>query len=76
MLHSKLKTASDSNAAYICNACTHCQIQYNYMAIEQKSKKFNIRPVLLTQLLGMAMSLSPKELGITDQQGFEFYDQK
>jgi heterodisulfide reductase subunit B len=72
MLLSKLKSASDSGAAYICNACTHCQIQYNYMVMEQKSKKFNIMPILFTQLLGRAIGLSKKQLGITDKHGFDF----
>ena len=72
ILHSKLKTASDSGAAYICNACTHCQMQYNFMAMEQESKKFNIIPVLYTQLLGMAIGLGREELGINDTHLLNF----
>jgi len=68
ILLAKLRSAADSGAAYICNACTHCQIQYNYMEMEQESEKFNITPVLFTQLLGIAMGLSKKELGIKDNQ--------
>lgn len=66
ILTSKFKAASDSGAAYICNACTHCQMQYNFMKMEQASKKFHAIPVLFTQLLGLAMGLSRKELGVMD----------
>jgi len=66
ILHAKFKTAADSGAEYICNACTHCQIQYNYMEMEEESAKFTITPVLFTHLLGTAMGLSKKELGIKD----------
>ncbi|MBT3176826.1 MAG: CoB--CoM heterodisulfide reductase iron-sulfur subunit B family protein [Desulfobacula sp.] len=64
ILESKLKAASETGAAYICNACTHCQIQYNVMDMEQNLKKFNIIPVLFTQILGISMGLSRKDLGI------------
>jgi len=72
MLDSKLKSASDSGAAYIINACTHCQIQYNVMDMEQELKKNHIIPVLFTQVLGMAMGLTKKELGINNTRVFNF----
>jgi len=64
ILESKLKAASETGAAYIINACTHCQIQYNAMDMEQEFKKIHIVPILFTQVLGMAMGLTKKELGI------------
>jgi len=66
ILESKLKSASDSGAAYIINACTHCQIQYNLMDREPDLKKIHIIPVLFAQVLGMAMGLTKKELGINN----------
>lgn len=72
ILQTKLQAASDAGASYICTACTHCQIQYNFMAMEQESKKFDIIPVLFTQVLGMAMGLNKKELGINDTRLFNF----
>jgi len=72
LLAAKLKAASDSDAAYICTACTHCQIQYNLMDMEQELKKLNIIPVLFTQLLGTAMGLTQKELGINNTPVFDF----
>jgi len=63
ILSSKLKSASDTGAAYIINACTHCQIQYNVMDMENDLKNIPIIPVLFTQILGMAMGLTKKELG-------------
>ena len=72
MLGSKLKTASETGAAYICNACTHCQIQYNFMVMEQELKKFQITPVLFTQILGKAMGLTKNELGIINTDLFNF----
>ena len=71
MLGSKLKTASETGAAYICNACTHCQIQYNVMGMEQELKKYQIFPVLFTQILGKAMGLSKNELGISNTDLFD-----
>jgi heterodisulfide reductase subunit B len=66
LVRAKLKTASDSGAAYICTACTHCQIQYNHINMEPELKNFHIRPILFTQIFGMAMGLSNEELGIND----------
>jgi len=71
MLGSKLKTASETGADYICNACTHCQIQYNFMGMEQELKKFQITPVLFTQILGTAMGLTKNELGISNTDLFD-----
>lgn len=73
MLDSKLKSASETGAAYIINACTHCQIQYNVMNTEQELKKNHIIPVLFTQVLGIAMGLTKKELGINNPNVFDFY---
>ncbi|MBL6995718.1 CoB--CoM heterodisulfide reductase iron-sulfur subunit B family protein [Desulfobacula sp.] len=73
ILDSKLKAASDSGAAYIINACTHCQIQYNVMDMEQELKKIHIIPILFSQVLGMAMGLTKKELGINNTRVFDFY---
>lgn len=68
ILFSKLKSASDTGAVYLCNACTHCQIQYNHISTQKDLKEFNITPVLFTQILGRAMGLSPEELGIEDSR--------
>ncbi|MCK5100772.1 MAG: CoB--CoM heterodisulfide reductase iron-sulfur subunit B family protein [Desulfobacteraceae bacterium] len=72
ILDAKLKSASDSGAQYICNACTHCQIQYNFMDMEQELKKINVIPILFTQALGTAMGLTRKELGINNRHFFDF----
>ncbi len=66
MLESKLLSASEKGAAYICNACTHCQIQYSLMNMEEKFKKYDIIPVLFTHILGKAMDLTTKDLGINN----------
>ena len=72
ILHAKLKAASETGAACIINACTHCQIQYNLMDMEQELKKINVIPILFTQVLGTAMGLSRKELGINNTRFFDF----
>ncbi len=72
ILESKLKSASDSGAAYIITACTHCQIQYNVINRENNLKNIPIIPVLFTQLLGMAMGLTKKQLGIKNTHVFDF----
>ncbi|WP_457553871.1 CoB--CoM heterodisulfide reductase iron-sulfur subunit B family protein [Desulfobacula sp.] len=58
LVRAKLNSATDLGADYICTACTHCQIQYNLMQIDKELKKFNIIPILFTQILGMAMGLN------------------
>jgi len=70
LVYAKLKTAAESGAAYICTACTHCQMQYAHM--EQESNNFHVFPVLFTQVLGMAMGLSKNKLGIKDPDRFNF----
>lgn len=64
ILRSKLTSASDCGADFICTACTHCQMQYNDMGIKKEAEKLNIKPVLFTHILGLAMGLDIKELGI------------
>lgn len=67
MLDAKLKSASETGAAYIINACTHCQIQYNAVCMADDKGKNSFMPVLFTQILGMAMGIPQTELGMNDQ---------
>ncbi len=63
----KLDSAHGAGADVICNACTHCQIQYDAFRRQHSVSNPSRRrqtSLLYPQLLGLAMGLSPDQLGI------------
>ncbi len=55
ILEHKYASAARAKAAYICTACTHCQMQYEAVLQEPSIETHGIQVVLLTTLLAAAM---------------------
>lgn len=67
MTENKLQDAKENSADCIATACTYCQIQFDTVQDDQFSD--HIMPsVLFTQLLGYAMGLEEKKLGIENNK--------
>ncbi len=58
----KMADAHAAGAQVMCSACPHCHLRFNGAQAEQAAPA--IRPLLYTQLLGTAMGLSAKSLGL------------
>ena len=58
----KIADALESGAEVICTACPHCHLRFN--AVQADTPGAAIGTLLYTQLLGMAMGLPEKSLGL------------
>ena len=58
----KIADAQSSGAQVLCTACPHCHLRFD--GIQTDVADPTIRPLLYTQLLGTAMGLSKKSLGL------------
>jgi heterodisulfide reductase subunit B len=58
----KIADALESGAEAICSACPHCHLRFD--AIQAAAADPSIRTLLYTQLLGLAMDLPAKSLGL------------
>ncbi|HVO87595.1 MAG TPA: CoB--CoM heterodisulfide reductase iron-sulfur subunit B family protein [Casimicrobiaceae bacterium] len=64
MARAKLDDAKGAGAQAICTACPHCHLRFDSEDADAPLPRA-IRPLLLTQLLGLAMGLEPAALGMT-----------
>ncbi len=62
MTRAKLADAVESGAQVICTACPHCHLRFD--AVQAGAPDPAIRTLLYTQLLGLAMGLPAKSLGL------------
>jgi len=62
MTRAKIADALESGAEAICSACPHCHLRFD--AVQAGSHDPAIRTLLFTQLLGLAMGLPAKSLGL------------
>jgi heterodisulfide reductase subunit B len=62
MTRAKISDALDSGAEAICTACPHCHLRFD--AVQSGKPEPAIRSLLYTQLLGLAMGLPAKSLGL------------
>lgn len=63
----KIKDAQKAGAHCLCVSCVYCQLQFGRVQEILLSKRPNARPlpsILYTQLLGLALGMDPKALGI------------
>lgn len=67
LTRTKLVDAKESGAQAICTACTYCQLQFDTLRAAHGAAMgvpMETPAVLVTQLLGLAMGLPEKKLGI------------
>jgi heterodisulfide reductase subunit B len=67
MTANKLKAATTAGAEFMAVGCTYCQIQFDQVQpvmLEQRQDLTPLPSLLYPQLLGLAMGLDPKTLGI------------
>lgn len=62
MITHKAETACREGAAYICTACTHCQIQYQGKEAAHIFSEKNLSAVPYPTFLGAALGISPAEM--------------
>ena len=62
MTRAKIADALESGAEVICTACPHCHLRFD--AVQADSADPGIGTLLYTQLLGLAMGLPAKSLGL------------
>lgn len=62
MTQAKLADALESGAEVMCTACPHCHLRFD--AVQADAPKSAIRTMLYTQLLGLAMGLPARSLGL------------
>jgi len=62
MTRAKIADALESGAEVICTACPHCHLRFD--AVQAGTSDPSIRTLLYTQLLGLAMGLPEKSLGL------------
>ncbi len=62
MTRAKLADALESGAQALCSACPHCQLRFD--AVQAGSSDPAIQTLLYTQLLGLALGLPAKSLGL------------
>jgi heterodisulfide reductase subunit B len=68
MTRAKLADAKAAGADAICTACPHCHLRLE-AEVTGPADSHAIRPLLVTELLGLAMGLAPDRLGITASEG-------
>lgn len=67
LTYKKLRNTIELGAEFICTACPYCQIQFDKvqdMIIHQKNLNRSIPSILYTQLIGLCMGISWKDLGL------------
>jgi heterodisulfide reductase subunit B len=67
MVKNLLQNALDSNATVIATACPMCQVNlecYQQQVNQEFGTNFSVPILYFTQLIGLAMSIPPKKLGI------------
>jgi heterodisulfide reductase subunit B len=67
MVRNLLQSAADCDAAMIATACPLCQVNlecYQQQVNQEFGTKFSMPVVYFTQLLGLALGVPPKRLGI------------
>ena len=64
MTRAKIVDAQESGADAICTACPHCHLRFD--AVPAGAPAPAIRPLLVTQLVGVAMGLPAGALGLPD----------
>ena len=62
MAQAKAADAADAGADVLCTACPHCHLHFD--AVQAVGAEPRIRPLLYTQLLGLAMGLPGESLGL------------
>jgi len=62
MTRAKIADALESGAEALCSACPHCQLRFD--AVQANGADPVIQTVLYTQLLGLALGLPAKTLGL------------
>ncbi len=62
MTRAKIADALESGAEVICTVCPHCHLRFD--AVQTGSADRSIHTLLYTQLLGLAMDLPAKSLGL------------
>ena len=69
LMQKKVDDAKQSEADFLCVACTYCQIQFDVRQAEVVSRNGNspgLGSILPTQLLGLSMGLDEESLGLSD----------
>ena len=67
MTREKIENAYAASADCIVNACSFCHLQFDTGQTEinkKLGKSYNMPIIYYTQLLGLAMGFSPRELGL------------
>ena len=68
----KLSNAQKAGADFICVSCPWCYMQFDKMQDQialDRGNKYDLPPILYTQLLGLRLGIAEKDLGIeTDQE--------
>jgi heterodisulfide reductase subunit B len=62
MTHAKIADALASGAEVMCTACPHCHLRFDGVPADNADP--SIRTLLYTQLLGLALGLPAKSLGL------------
>lgn len=62
MTRAKIADALESGAEVLCTACPHCHLRFD--AVQAGTSDAAIRTLLYTQLLGLALGLPAKSLGL------------
>lgn len=62
MTRAKIVDALESGAQVLCTACPHCHLRFDKAQVGASEP--SIQTLLYTQLLGIAMGLAPKSLGL------------
>ncbi len=66
ILQQKIDSAKDESADMICTACNYCQLQFDEIQNNEleKAQTEQSPSILISQLLGLSMGLSDKEINI------------
>ncbi len=70
LMEKKLLSAHDAGAAYLCTACTYCQLQFDTIRRQHPGHdpaQGTLTAILYPQLLGLSMGLPAEELGLESQ---------
>lgn len=63
LMRTKVRDAAESGAQCLCTACTYCQIQFDQVQAERGEA--TLPAILYMQLLGLAMGVAERHLGIS-----------
>jgi len=66
LMNRKTASAIRAKADFIATACPYCHIQFDTFQNTLNKKQETVPPILFPQLLGLAMGLNPKVLGINN----------